>query len=81
MSTLYKLRLKKRQVTRQVSAKTNKYQHNFIASTIRDWNSLPNRVIEEQSVEAFKTPPGAMFKKTLTPLLFFIQHTHPVSFF
>ena len=26
----------------------------FIASAIRDWNSLPNRVVEEQSVEALK---------------------------
>ena len=54
MSTLYKLFLKKRQVTRQVSAKTNKYQHTFITNTIRDWNFLPNRVVEEQSVEALK---------------------------
>ena len=38
----------------QVGAKTNKYQHSFIARTIRDWNSLPNSVIEKQSVDAFK---------------------------
>ena len=53
---------KRRQGTRQfhlkifiqVGAKTNKYQHSFIARTIRDWNSLSNSVIEKQSVEAFK---------------------------
>ena len=53
---------KRRQGTRQfhlkkfiqVGAKTNKYQHSFIARTIRDWNSLPSSVIEKQSVEAFK---------------------------
>ena len=53
---------KRRQGTRQshlkkfiqVDAKTNKYQHSFIARTIRDWNSLPSSVIEKQSVEAFK---------------------------
>ena len=33
----------------QVGAKTNKYQHSFIARKIRDWNSLPNSVIEKQS--------------------------------
>ena len=38
----------------QVGTKTNKYQHSFIARTIRDWNSLPNSLIEKQSVEAFK---------------------------
>ena len=38
----------------QVGAKTNKYQHSFIARTIRDWNSLANTVFEKQSVEAFK---------------------------
>ena len=38
----------------QVSAKSNNYQLSSIARTIRDWNSLLNRVIEEQSVEAFK---------------------------
>ena len=36
----------------QVGAKTQK-QHSFIALTIRDWNSLPNTVIEKQSVEVF----------------------------
>ena len=36
----------------QVGAKTQK-QHSFIAFTIRDWNSLPNTVIEKQSVEVF----------------------------
>ena len=53
---------KRRQGTRQfhlkkfiqVGAKTNKYQHSFIARTIRGWNSLPSSVIEKQSVEAFK---------------------------
>ena len=53
---------KRRQGTRQfhpmkfiqVAAKTNKYQHSFIARTIRDWNSLPNGIIEKQSLEAFK---------------------------
>ena len=53
---------KKRQGTRQfhpkkfieVGARTNKYKHSFLAQTIRDWNSLPNHVIEEPSVEAFK---------------------------
>ena len=52
---------KKRQGTRQfhpkkfieVGAKTNKYKHSFLAQTIRDWNLLPNHIIEEQSVEAF----------------------------
>lgn len=39
----------------QVSAKCNKYQwYSFIARTVRDWNSLANKVIEQQSVEAFK---------------------------
>ena len=53
---------KRRQGTRQfhlkkftqVGAKTNKYQHSFIARTIRDWSSLPSGIIEKQSVEAFK---------------------------
>ena len=53
---------KRRQGTRQfhlknfiqVGAKTNKYQHSFIARTIRGWNSLPSSVIEKQSVEAFR---------------------------
>ena len=42
---------KRRQSTRQfhpkkfiqVSSKTTKYQHSFIARKIRDWNSLPKR--------------------------------------
>ena len=38
----------------QVGAKTNKYHHSFFERTIRDWNSLPNSVIEKKSVEAFK---------------------------
>ena len=37
----------------QVAAKTNKYQQSFIGRTIRNWNSLPNSVIEKQLVEAF----------------------------
>ena len=52
----------KRQGTRQfhpkkfieVGVKTNKYKHSFLAHTIGDWNSPPNHVIEEPSVEAFK---------------------------
>ena len=34
----------------EVGAKTNKYKHSFLAQTIRAWNSLPNHIIEEQSV-------------------------------
>ena len=49
---------KKQQSTRQslpkkfieVGAKINKYKHSFLAQTIRDLNSLPNHIIEEQSV-------------------------------
>ena len=37
-----------------VTAKCNNYQHSFIAHTIRDSNSSPNRFIEEQSVKTFK---------------------------
>ena len=48
---------KKRRGTRQfhpkklieVGAKINKYKHSFLAQSIRDWNSLPNHIIEEQS--------------------------------
>lgn len=69
MSTLYKLLLKKRQVTRQVSAKKNKYHHTFIASTIRDWNSLPNRVVEEQSVEALKKAARCHVSKNADPII------------
>ena len=44
----------------QVGAETNKYQHSFIARKIRDWNSLPNSVIEKQ----YDVPSlGAIFNK------------------
>ena len=51
----------------------NQDQHSFIARTNTDWNSLPNGVIEKQSVEAVcengrQVPP----LKTLTPDLFII---------
>ena len=53
----------------------SKDQHSFIARTNTDWNSLPNGVIEKQSVEAVcenghdrQVPP----LKTLTPELFII---------
>ena len=49
---------KKRQGTRQFHPKkfieANKYKHSFLAQTIRDWNSLPNHILEEQSIEVFK---------------------------
>ena len=62
MQFLPHILLKRRQGTKQfhptkfiqVSAKTNKYQHSFIARTIRDWNSLPNSVIKKHSEETFK---------------------------
>ena len=51
----------------------NQDQHSFIARTNTDWNSLPNGVIEKQSVKAVcengrQVPP----LKTLTPELFII---------
>ena len=70
---------KRRQGTRQfhlkkfiqVGAKTNKYQHSFIARTITEWSSLPSRIIEKQSVELSKRPSCAVFK-TLTTRFFFL---------
>ena len=46
----------------QVSAKTNKCQHSFIARTIRDWYSLPNCVIESSQWRFSKWPSCASFK-------------------
>ena len=40
--------------TKTVGAKINKYKHSFLPQTIREWNSLPNFIIEQQSVGAFK---------------------------
>ena len=81
MSTLYKLLFKKRQVTRQVSAKTNKYQDTFIASTIRDWNFLPNRVVEEQSVEALKKATRYHVKKNADPIIILYSTRAPCLIF
>ena len=38
-------------------------------------------LLKSSQWKLWKNPPGAMFKKTLTSLLFFIQHAHLVSFF
>ena len=38
-------------------------------------------LLKSSQWKLWKKPPGAMFKKTLTPLLIFIQHAHHVSFF
>ena len=48
----------------------NQDQHSFIARTNTDWNSLPNGVIEKQSVKMGGRQVPSL--KTLTPDLFFI---------
>ena len=51
----------------------NQDQHSFIARTNTDWNSLPNIVIEKQSVKAVCEHGGQLLSlKTLTPDLFII---------
>ena len=51
----------------------NQDQHSFIARTNTDWNSLPNIVIEKQSVKAVCEHGGQLPSlKTLTPDLFII---------
>ena len=51
----------------------NQDQHSFIASTNTDWNSLPNGVIEKQSVKAVcENGRQVLPLKTLTPELFII---------
>ena len=59
----------------QVSAKTNKCQHSFIARTIRDWNCLPNCVIESSQWRFSKWPSCASFK-TMNPEHFIIIIIH-----
>ena len=61
----------------------NQDQHSFIARTNTDWNSLPNGVIEKQSVKAVcENGRQVPSLKTLTPDLFFIifllscDHSH-----
>ena len=52
----------------------NQHQHSFIARTNRDWNSLPNGVIEKQSVKAvYENGRQVPSLKTLTPELFVIN--------
>ena len=51
----------------------NQDQHSFIARTNTDWNSLPNGVIEKQSVEAVcENGRQVPTLKTLTPDIFII---------
>ena len=66
------------------SESQNQDQHSFIARTNTDWNSLPNGVIEKQSVEAVcESGRQVRSLKTLTPELFIIiffllstEHSH-----
>ena len=74
---------KRRQGTRQFHPKKfiqvklrnqlrNQYQHGFIACKIRDWNSLPNSVIEKQSCSGgFQNGRHMPSLETLTQELFF----------
>jgi hypothetical protein len=39
---------------RQVSTRINQYQHSFLPRTIRDWNALPDELLECPSLEAFR---------------------------
>ena len=51
----------------------NQDQHSFIARANTDWNSLPNGVIEKQSVKAVcENGRQVPSLKTLTPDLFII---------
>ena len=51
----------------------NQDQHSFIARTNTDWNSLPNGVIEKQSVEAVcENGRQVPSLKVLTPDIFII---------
>ena len=46
---------------RQFHPKSNTYKYSFIARTMTDWNSLPANVIDQATLETFKTASVAHF--------------------
>lgn len=69
-----------RSLDKLVPRKTN--TTTFLLQVLSETGILyQTELLKSSQWKLWKKSPGAMFKKTLTPLLIFIQHAHHVSFF